>query len=167
MAPLTTQEHLDNISVSNVNVDVPSLGSAEGFCYDGKTCQYLSIPYATVPGRFRRPQPAPSPWPENGHFDATKFRCVHCTCRTFDIQVLMYHCQTILPTATKRLLSYSRATNPTMGAKPTFNVVDRMSESQHQRPLSSRVRQGISRSSCHGLPPRWSVHLCCWVSGHV
>lgn len=140
MAPLTTQEYLDNISVSNVNVDVPSLGSTEGICYDGKTCQYLSIPYATIPGRFRRPKPAPSPWPENGHFDATKFRYVYFTYRMFEAQVLIHHCQTILPAATKRLLSYSRATNPTMGAKPTFNVVNGMSESQHQRPLSSGVR---------------------------
>ncbi|GAB7356842.1 hypothetical protein MBLNU459_g7716t1 [Dothideomycetes sp. NU459] len=72
MAPIT--ETLDGIAVSNVSVTVPSLGSAKGVCLDGKTCQYFGIPYATVPGRFRRPQPAPSPWPDNGSFDATYFR---------------------------------------------------------------------------------------------
>lgn len=61
---------IDQIKVSQVSLDVPSLGQITGLCYDGETCQYLGIPYATIPGRFRRPQPAPA-WP-SGSWDGTK-----------------------------------------------------------------------------------------------
>ncbi|KAL2004679.1 hypothetical protein VTN00DRAFT_3207 [Thermoascus crustaceus] len=54
-----------------VDLDVPDLGTITGLCFDQSTCQYLGVPYAVVPGRFRRPQPAPVPWPEK-KWDGTK-----------------------------------------------------------------------------------------------
>ncbi|KAI1342745.1 alpha/beta-hydrolase [Xylariaceae sp. FL0016] len=56
---------------STVNLPVPGYGSIDGLCFDGKSTQYLGIPYATIPGRFRRPQPATAPWPEH-RWDGTK-----------------------------------------------------------------------------------------------
>lgn len=69
--PLVTQR-LESITVTNVELDVPGLGRAKGLCYDGLTCQYLGIPFATIPGRFRRPKPAPMPWPARV-LDASKY----------------------------------------------------------------------------------------------
>ncbi|KAI9736173.1 MAG: hypothetical protein M1834_001058 [Cirrosporium novae-zelandiae] len=63
---------VDLIQVSSASFKVPSLGEIDGLCFDGKTCQYLGIPYASIPGRFRRPQPAPVPWPGE-KWDGTKF----------------------------------------------------------------------------------------------
>jgi carboxylesterase type B len=57
--------------VTKVKLDVPSLGTITGLCFYDQTCQYYGIPYATVPGRFRRPQPSPKPWPNN-RWDGTK-----------------------------------------------------------------------------------------------
>ncbi|KIW64786.1 hypothetical protein PV04_09695 [Phialophora macrospora] len=57
--------------VNKVELDVPSLGTITGLCFYDQTCQYYGIPYATVPGRFRRPQPSPKPWPNN-RWDGTK-----------------------------------------------------------------------------------------------
>ncbi|EXJ78574.1 hypothetical protein A1O1_08975 [Capronia coronata CBS 617.96] len=58
-------------TITKVSLDVPALGKATGLCFDGQTCQYYGVPYATVPGRFRRPQPAPKPWTGN-KWDGTK-----------------------------------------------------------------------------------------------
>ena len=55
----------------SVGLQVPDLGTVTGLCFDQQTCQYTGIPYATVPGRFRRPQPAADAWPEN-KWDGTK-----------------------------------------------------------------------------------------------
>lgn len=57
--------------VTEVVLEVPKLGKVTGLCFDGKTTQYYGVPYGTVPGRFRRPQPAIEPWP-NGNWDGTK-----------------------------------------------------------------------------------------------
>jgi hypothetical protein len=68
MAPNPPQEW------STVELEVPSLGTVSGLCFDGETCQYYGIPYGTVPGRFRRPQPADKePWPDN-KWDGTKLQ---------------------------------------------------------------------------------------------
>lgn len=56
--------------INEVEVDVPTLGTVAGLCYNGRTCQYLGIPYAKIPGRFRRAVPA-EPWKE-GRWDGTK-----------------------------------------------------------------------------------------------
>jgi len=69
--PLVTED-LESISVTRVELDAQGLGRATGLCYDGSTCQYLGVPYAIIPGRFRRPQPAPTPWPDHV-LDATNF----------------------------------------------------------------------------------------------
>ncbi|CAJ2503303.1 Uu.00g106970.m01.CDS01 [Anthostomella pinea] len=63
MSPVT--QDLEAIAVSSVELAVPTLGRAKGLCYDGNTCQYLGIPFATIPGRFRRPRSAPTPWPDH------------------------------------------------------------------------------------------------------
>ena len=65
-------ENLESIRVTHIELEVPGLGRATGLCNNCKTCQYLGIPYANVPGRFRRPRPAPAPWPDHA-LDATKF----------------------------------------------------------------------------------------------
>ncbi|KAF2809447.1 alpha/beta-hydrolase [Mytilinidion resinicola] len=57
--------------ITKVSLNVPELGEITGICFDGKTTQYMGIPYATVPGRFRRPQPAAVPWPDQ-KWDGTK-----------------------------------------------------------------------------------------------
>jgi len=49
-------------TVSEVELNVPELGSVAGLCFDGKTTQYYGFLYAQFPGRFRRPQPATVPW---------------------------------------------------------------------------------------------------------
>lgn len=56
--------------IGSVELIVPTLGEVKGISYDNQICQYLGIPYGTIPGRFRRPQPA-GPW-ENGKWDGTK-----------------------------------------------------------------------------------------------
>ncbi|EXJ59293.1 hypothetical protein A1O7_06725 [Cladophialophora yegresii CBS 114405] len=56
---------------STVDLKVPGLGTVSGWCFDGTTCQYYGVPYGKVPGRFRRPQPADAPWPNN-RWDGTK-----------------------------------------------------------------------------------------------
>lgn len=56
---------------AEVELEVPSLGKVTGLCFEGKTTQYYGVPYGTVPGRFRRPQPAVEPWP-NRRWDGTK-----------------------------------------------------------------------------------------------
>ncbi|VUC33949.1 unnamed protein product [Clonostachys rosea] len=56
---------------SPVDLDVPGFGTLTGLCFDNNVCQYMGVPYATVPGRFRRPQPVSRPWP-NGKWDGTK-----------------------------------------------------------------------------------------------
>ncbi|CAG9943064.1 unnamed protein product [Clonostachys rosea f. rosea IK726] len=58
-------------SIDQVFLEVPSLGTLKGISLNGKTCQYLGIPYASVPGRFRRSVPASEPW-ENGNWDGTR-----------------------------------------------------------------------------------------------
>ena len=58
-------------SVSEVQLDVAGLGSIKGLSLNNETCQYLGIPYATIPGRFRRSVLADSAWP-NGTWDGTK-----------------------------------------------------------------------------------------------
>ncbi|KAK9415745.1 putative Carboxylic ester hydrolase [Seiridium unicorne] len=64
------------IQTSKVSLEVPDLGTVEGLCFDGKTSQYLGIPYAEIPGRFRRPKPASKPWPGK-LWDGTKFGPYH------------------------------------------------------------------------------------------
>lgn len=59
--------------ITNIELSVPELGTISGLCYDNTTTQYLGVPYGTVPGRFRRPQPAPVPWPDR-KWDGTKVR---------------------------------------------------------------------------------------------
>lgn len=56
--------------VGTVELQVPNLGKVKGISYNNETCQYLGIPYADIPGRFRRSVPA-SRW-ENGQHDGTK-----------------------------------------------------------------------------------------------
>ena len=65
-----TSDGVDNIVVGTSTLDVPHLGKITGLTLDDKTTQYLGIPYASIPGRFRRPQPVRS-WP-NGTWDGTK-----------------------------------------------------------------------------------------------
>lgn len=64
-------------SWDNVDLDVPSLGTITGLCFDGGVTQYLGVPYATVPGRFRRPQPAPGSWPDK-KWDGTQLSPFPC-----------------------------------------------------------------------------------------
>ena len=56
--------------VSRVQLTVPELGKITGLAYDDSISQYLGIPYAEVPGRFRRSIPAPA-W-AGGVWDGTK-----------------------------------------------------------------------------------------------
>ncbi|CAH0050690.1 unnamed protein product [Clonostachys solani] len=56
---------------SPIDLDVPGFGTLTGLCFDNNVCQYMGVPYATVPGRFRRPQPVSKPWP-SGKWDGTK-----------------------------------------------------------------------------------------------
>jgi carboxylesterase type B len=58
-------------AVSQSQVEVPNLGTVNGISLNNKTCQYLGIPYAEIPGRFRRPVLADTPW-KNGIWDGTK-----------------------------------------------------------------------------------------------
>lgn len=58
-----------------IDLEVPGLGTVTGLCHDNDHCQYLGIPYATVPGRFRRSKPSATPWPDN-KLDGTKLRFV-------------------------------------------------------------------------------------------
>ncbi|KAF2115004.1 Alpha/Beta hydrolase protein [Lophiotrema nucula] len=60
-----------------VELEVPSLGTLTGICFDKGTTQYLSVPYASVPGRFRRPSPSAAPWPEK-KWDGTKLSPFPC-----------------------------------------------------------------------------------------
>ncbi|KAH8901120.1 alpha/beta-hydrolase [Thozetella sp. PMI_491] len=57
--------------VSQVQLDVPGLGTVTGLSLNKHVCQYLGIPYAQVPGRFRRSIPTPAPW-KDGQWDGTK-----------------------------------------------------------------------------------------------
>lgn len=51
---------------------IPGLGSISGISYENGECvQYLGIPYADIPGRFRKSVPAREPWPGN-RWDGTK-----------------------------------------------------------------------------------------------
>lgn len=56
--------------LGEVKLDVPSLGAVTGLSLNDETCQYLGIPYASVPGRFRRS--VPTTFWEGGHHDGTK-----------------------------------------------------------------------------------------------
>lgn len=56
--------------VGTVELQLPILGKIKGLSYNNETCQYLGIPYADIPGRFRRSVPA-APW-KNGEHDGTK-----------------------------------------------------------------------------------------------
>lgn len=56
--------------VSTVQLTVPGLGEIKGLAYDNSTSQFLGIPYADVPGRFRRSVPV-SAW-KDGVWDGTK-----------------------------------------------------------------------------------------------
>lgn len=56
---------------SPTELEVPGLGTLKGLCFDDKICQYMGIPYATIPGRFRRSRPFDSPWPQ-GKWDGTR-----------------------------------------------------------------------------------------------
>lgn len=62
-------------AISTVELDVPSLGVTSGLCFDNTVCQYLGIPYATVPGRFRKSVLATAPW-AGGRRDGAKLGCV-------------------------------------------------------------------------------------------
>jgi hypothetical protein len=99
--------------VSTVQLDVPSLGTITGLCFDGSICQYLGIPYADVPGRFRRSVPAAEPWPEE-RWDGTKLGYgVLISYSIFDIcefPALIILEQAILPTTTTRHLPNRGAT---------------------------------------------------------
>lgn len=57
--------------IGSVELAVPSLGKIKGLSYNSKTCQYLGIPYAEIPGRFRRSVPAEAPWKDE-QWDGTK-----------------------------------------------------------------------------------------------
>jgi hypothetical protein len=49
--------------VGSVELEVPQLGKIKGLKYDGGSCcQYLGIPYADIPGRFRQSLAAAEPW---------------------------------------------------------------------------------------------------------
>ncbi|KAF2808119.1 alpha/beta-hydrolase [Mytilinidion resinicola] len=56
--------------VDTVETHIPGLGKIKGLSYNDSTCQYLGIPYANIPGRFRRSVPSPA-W-KNGEHDGTK-----------------------------------------------------------------------------------------------
>ncbi|KAL4876813.1 Alpha/Beta hydrolase protein [Aspergillus karnatakaensis] len=58
--------------VSKVELKVPGLGAITGLSLNGEVYQYLGIPYAMIPGRFRRSKPAAEPWPER-RWDGTVF----------------------------------------------------------------------------------------------
>ncbi|KAI1337536.1 Alpha/Beta hydrolase protein [Xylariaceae sp. FL0016] len=59
-------------TTSITSLDVPGLGLISGICYnEGECTQYLGVPYAEIPGRFRRSRPAQEPWP-NERWDGTK-----------------------------------------------------------------------------------------------
>ncbi|UPK91559.1 hypothetical protein LCI18_002494 [Fusarium solani-melongenae] len=63
---------------SPIELQIPGLGNLSGLCFDGKACQYMGVPYATIPGRFRRSQPIEEgPWPEK-RWDGTKLRPFPC-----------------------------------------------------------------------------------------
>lgn len=64
-------------SWANVDLDVPELGTITGLCFDNGVAQYLGVPYATVPGRFRRSQPLAAPWPDK-KWDGTKLSPFPC-----------------------------------------------------------------------------------------
>lgn len=64
---------------SPIDLQVPSLGTLTGLCFDDQVCQYTGVPYASIPGRFRRSQPIEGSWPDE-KWDGTKlgyeyFRC--------------------------------------------------------------------------------------------
>ncbi|KAJ3550115.1 hypothetical protein NM208_g163 [Fusarium decemcellulare] len=56
---------------TTVDLEVPSFGNLSGLCFDDQVCQYMGVPYATIPGRFRRSQAVKGPWPEE-KWDGTK-----------------------------------------------------------------------------------------------
>ncbi|KAH7024355.1 Alpha/Beta hydrolase protein [Microdochium trichocladiopsis] len=59
-------------STATTKLKVPGLGVISGLSYnDGECIQYLGIPYARIPGRFRRSVPSKKPWPSNA-WDGTK-----------------------------------------------------------------------------------------------
>ncbi|RMJ06783.1 hypothetical protein BHE90_015287 [Fusarium euwallaceae] len=62
---------------SPIGLQVPGLGNLSGLCFDGKVCQYMGVPYATIPGRFRRSQPVEGPWPDD-RWDGTKLGPFPC-----------------------------------------------------------------------------------------
>ena len=64
-------------SWSTVDLEVSELGTITGLCFDNGTTQYLGLPYASVPGRFRRPQPSVTPWPDK-RWDGTKLSPFPC-----------------------------------------------------------------------------------------
>ncbi|CAK7231344.1 hypothetical protein SBRCBS47491_007899 [Sporothrix bragantina] len=57
-------------TLGRVTLDVPGLGSITGLSLNNTTCQYLGIPYASIPGRFRRSVPTIA-WTDGQH-DGTK-----------------------------------------------------------------------------------------------
>ncbi|CAK7202865.1 hypothetical protein SEUCBS139899_005592 [Sporothrix eucalyptigena] len=56
--------------LGQVTLGVPGVGTITGLSLNNTTCQYLGIPYASIPGRFRRSVPT-TEW-EVGHHDGTK-----------------------------------------------------------------------------------------------
>ncbi|KAL3458260.1 Alpha/Beta hydrolase protein [Aspergillus heterothallicus] len=58
-------------SVTKVDLQVPGLGTVTGLSLNDEVDQYLGIPYAEIPGRFRRSKPAAVPWPEK-KWDGTR-----------------------------------------------------------------------------------------------
>lgn len=61
-----------SVKWSTATLRIPELGTIEGLCSNGKTTQFFGIPYAKIPGRFRRPQPIQPPWPKGASWDGTK-----------------------------------------------------------------------------------------------
>ena len=96
---------------SPIELQVPGLGNLSGLCFDGEVCQYMGVPYATIPGRFRRSQPIEGPWPEK-RWDGTKlgyeeFRVDRLCCMIEKLfnKVLQ---QAFSLSATSRFLPYSK-----------------------------------------------------------
>ena len=57
-------------TIDTVELKVPQLGTITGLRYNGKTCQYLGIPFGEIPGRFRR-STLVTKW-DGGRWDGTK-----------------------------------------------------------------------------------------------
>lgn len=57
-------------TLSEVLLEVSGLGTLKGIALNDTTCQYLGIPYAEIPGRFRR-SISVEQW-KDGKWDGTK-----------------------------------------------------------------------------------------------